>query len=366
MKILQISSGKNFGNYERNFVELCKGLQNRGHEVFAVVRPTCNWKERLDFLPKQNIFRISIRNSFGIFSAQQIAKIVRERGIEIVHAHITKDYFPISLSCRIAKTPKFVLTRHSSYPMKTFHRFALTNLGKAIAVSEKIKANLQTLFPKEKVVCIPNGIESNSISAAERKKAGEAFRLQNNIPLDSVLIGTIGELRERNGQRDLVLAANIVGERFHDAHFAVIGEENSMNKSFRRELRRMVKVFGLEKRFLWLDFVEDTTAFLNALDVFVSPKHSSNPDVTILQAMANQTAVVATENAYLQNDETGLIVPGKKPVQLAEAINRLLSDEDLRNEFGKKAQEAVQEKFDAGKMIEETEKVYRQIAEVRV
>ena len=357
MKILQISSAKSFGDIERHFVNLCRGLQARGHEVFAIIRPTSDWKERLNFLPQQNIFHFSVRNSFGIFSAQKIAKVIRGKDIEIVHAHIGKDYFPSSLACRVAKKPKFVLTRHAPSPMKSFHRFALTNLGKAIAVSGKIKANLQMLFAGEKVIFIPNGIETKEFSVTERQKMCETFRFENNIPFDSLFIGTIGELKEANGQRDFVLAAKIVAEKFHEAHFAVIGVDNSANKSFRRELKRMVKVFGLEKRFLWLNWVEDMSTFLNALDVFVSSSQSEN----ILKAMANQTAIVATENEFLQNGETGLVVPNKEPVQLAEAISQLLSDENLRIQFGQKAQMIVKEKFSLEKMFDETKKVYQSL-----
>lgn len=365
MKILQISSAKSFGSWERHFVDLCRGLQNRGHEVFVIIRPTSEWKERLDFLPKQNVFYFSVRNSFGIFNAQKIAKIIREKEIEIVHAHVTKDYFPSSLACRVAQKPKFVLTRHSPSSMKSFQRFSLTNLGKAIAVSEGIKADLQRLFAKEKTVIIPNGFEINDVPAEVRRKSGEEFRFENNIPFDSLFVGTIGDLKEANGQRDFVLAAQIVAERFHDAHFAVIGEDKTPNKSFRRELKRMVKVFGLEKQFLWLNWVADKSKFFNALDVFTMPPHERSFALDIIEAMAHRTAIVATQTVsakdILQDNETGLIVPTKEPVQLAEAINRLLSDEDLRISIGQKAQMNVREKFNLQKMIEETERVYQSL-----
>jgi glycosyltransferase involved in cell wall biosynthesis len=359
MKILQISSGRFFGNYERHFVELCRGLQNRGHDIYAVVRPSSEWREKLDFLPAQNIFPVSIRNSFGIFSAQKIASIIREKGIEIAHAHLTKDYFPISLSCRLAKNTRFVLTRHSSAPLKSFHRFSLTNLARAIAVSKSGKRNLQTLFTPEKVAFIPNGVKSKE--SAERKKAGESFRFEHNIPFDAPFIGTIGNLKEANGQRDFVLAAKIVAEKFPDAHFAVVGEDKSMNQSFRRELKRMVRIFGLEKRFLWLNFVADLSDFLDALDVYVSLKSAGSSYLTILQALANQTPLVSLETEFLQADKTGLIVPNKEPVALAESVGRILTDENLRISLNQNAEAIVEEKFGLTKMLDETEKFYQTI-----
>lgn len=365
MKILQISSAKTFGGGERHFVDLCRGLYERGHEVFAVIRPTSDWKDRLDFLPNENIRRISIRNSFGVFSAQRIANFIRTNDIEIVHAHVAKDYFPASLACRITKKSKFVLTRHVLFPMKSYHRLALSNLAKAIAVSKGVRANLETLFPTEKIAVISNGVEPPKLSSVQRKTLRETFRFEHNIPFDAPFIGTVGELKELKGQRDFVLAANLVAAEFPDAHFAIVGKANSANRAFRRELKRLVLVFGLVDRFLWLNWVEDTTTLLSSLDVFVSPSHSESFGLATLEAMANRTAVVSTETEgakeLLENEKTGLLVEIQEPVQLAEAIKKLLTDPMLRAEFGKNAAEVAEENFGLAKMIDETERLYQSL-----
>lgn len=365
MKILHISSAKTFGGGEKHFVDLCRGLQNQGHEVFAVVRPTSEWKEKLNFLPKENIIPVSIRNSFGIFSAKKIAKFIRENNIEIVHAHVARDYFPASLACRIAKTPKFIITRHVLFPMKPFHRFALNNLSKAIAVSQGVKKELQNLFLTEKIVVISNGVTANDLSIEKKTGLRNKFRTEFEIPFDSVFIGTVGELKELKGQRDFVLAAQIIAEKFPNVHFAIIGKDNSVNQAFRIELKRMVKVFGLEKKFLWLNWVEEMEMLLNSLDIYVSPSHSESFGLATLEAMVNQKAIVATETVgskeLLENNKTGLIVPINHPVRLAEAIKKFFSDEELRISLGKNAGEAAQEKFSLEKMISETEKIYQSL-----
>lgn len=365
MKILHISSAKNFGGGEKHFVEICRGLQNQGHDVFAVVRPTSEWKDKLNFLPAENIIPVSIKNSFGVFSSQKIARFIKENNIEIVHAHVARDYFPASLACRIAKTPKFVITRHVLFPMKSFHRFALNNLTKAIAVSQGVKKELQNLFPTEKITVISNGVTPNNFSQEEKKNLGEKFRTEFEIPADSLFIGTVGELKELKGQRDFVLAAQIAAEKFPNTHFAIIGKDNTLNQAFRIELKRMVKVFGLEDKFLWLNWVENMEAMLNALDIYVSPSHSESFGLATLEAMSEQKAIVATQTEgskeLLENNKTGFLVPVKEPVRLAESIIDFLSDENLRIELGKNAGEAAENKFSLKKMIEETEKIYQSL-----
>jgi glycosyltransferase involved in cell wall biosynthesis len=364
VRILHVSSAKIFGGGERHLVDLCRGLQARGHAVFAALRPTNEWQEKLNFLPPENILHVSLRNSFGVLSAQRIAEFVRENNIEIVHAHAARDYIPASVACRLVKNARFVLTRHVLFPLKPFHRFALGNLSKAIAVSSAVETNLLKIFPKEKIALISNGIDVEERANVNREKSGQAFRFEHDIPFDAFLIGTIGELNVLKGQRDFILGANIVAQKFSEARFVIVGRDNSYKKDFRRELKRLVKIFRLEERFLWLDWVEETAPMLAALDVFVSASHSESFGLAILEAMAAGCAIVATETEgakELLDEETGKHVAVKNPVELGRAISDFLDDETARSQFGANAQKRALEKFGLEKMIDETVKIYEDL-----
>jgi len=365
VRILQISSARDFGGGERHLIDLSRGLVNRGHEIYVALRPTNQWQERFDFLPKENFLHVSLRNSFGVLSAQKIAEFVDENKIEIVHAHLGRDYIPASLACRIAKTAKFMLTRHVLFPLKPFHRFALGNLSKAIAVSNSVEENLQRIFPKEKIAMISNGIAVENRENIDYVKLREEFRFLHNIPFDAQLIGTVGELKILKGQRDFVLAAQAIAKNFPDAYFAVVGRDNSFKKEFRRELKRLVKIFRLENRFLFLDWVEETTSLLAALDVYVSPSHSESFGLSTLEAMINGKAIVASETdgakELLQDGFSGKLVPVIEPAKLAEAIGELLRDENLRLTLGQNAREIAKNKFSLETMIFETEKIYKEL-----
>lgn len=365
MRILQISSAKTFGGGERHLIDLCRGLQNRGHEIFIVVRPSCEWAEKFDFLPPENIFHASIRNSFGIFSAKKIANFANKNNIEIIHAHVGRDYIPASISCRISKETKFVLTRHVLFSMKPFHKFALSNVQKAIAVSSAVSNNLANIFPRKKITTIPNGISISTDNRQNWKKLREEFRFLHNIPFDAKVVGTMGELKELKGQRDFVLAANEIVKKMPETHFVIVGKDHSMNHTFRRELKRLVKVFGLEEKFLFLDWIDETPSFFSALDVYVSPSHSESFGLAILEAMMLAKAVVSTETdgakELLQDNFSGRLVKIKEPFELSETICDLLKDDGLCESLGKNAQKTALEKFSLDRMIEQTEKVYEEV-----
>jgi len=364
VRILHINSARTFNGGEQHFVDLCRGLKMRGHEIFAALRASNDWEAKLD-LPPENILHVSLRNSYGVLSANRIAEFVRENNIEIVHAHAARDYISASLACRIAKNAEFVLTHHVVFPLKTFHRFALTNLSKSIAVSNRVETNLKKVFPKDKIVFVPNGIDVESRARLDRRELGREFRSEHNLPFDALLISIVGELKMLKGQRDFILAANIVAQEFAGARFVIVGKDNSARKEFRRELKRLVKIFRIEERFLWLDWVEENSSLLAASDIFVSASHTENFRLAILEAMASGCAIVttATQGAKETLDETmAKFVPIKEPVQLAGAIGEFLTNEKMREDFGANAQIRAREKFDAEKMILEIEKVYQEIS----
>ena len=362
MRILHVSSARTYGGGERHFIDLTRGLAGRGHEVFAAFRPTCEWKGRLDFIPAERLFKVSIRNSFGVLSAMRIADFVRENKIEIVHAHVARDYIPASIAT-MASSAKFVLTRHLMLPLKPFNRFALKNVARTIAVSEGVETGLRKLFPKEKVVLIHNGIDLGERRIENRPELREEFRSFHHIPLDVPLIGTLGELKELKGQMEFVLAAAEIVKTLPEAHFVIVGRDNSLDKNFRRGLKRLAGVLGLEDRFLWLDWLEDTRPFYAAIDVFVSPSRSESFGLAILEAIAGGTPVAATETDGAKQllGINGNLARVEDPVSLARAIIDTLQDESLRAKIAASASERAQRMFDLENMIEETEKVYTSV-----
>ncbi|MEP7149405.1 MAG: glycosyltransferase family 4 protein [Acidobacteriota bacterium] len=360
MRILHISSARNYSGTERHLVDLSRSLRARGHELFVALRPTSDWQHRLDFLPPENIFHVSIRHSFGVLSAMKIAEFVREKRIEIIHAHVARDYIPANIASLAAKPAKFVLTRHMLSPLKPFNKFALKNLSRAIGVSEFVGGELRGVFPARKVTVIPNGLDLENLR--DRGALRDEFRLFHGIDNDDTIVGTLGELREPKGQRDFILAAAEVIKRIPNCQFVIAGLDHTADKSFRRELRRLAKVLGIGERTLWLDWLDDTAPFYAAIDVFVSPSHAESFGLAILEAMIRGTPVVATatEGARELLGTTEHFVPPGDPVKLADAICDILSRED-RSFTGDALRQRAAEKFSLERMLDETERVYAEV-----
>ncbi|HMT08322.1 MAG TPA: glycosyltransferase family 4 protein [Pyrinomonadaceae bacterium] len=358
---MHISSARDFGGGERHLVDLCRELVKRGHEVFVALRPTCTWKDRLDLVAEQNFLTVSIRNSFGMFSAKKIGSFVNKHQIDIVHAHLARDYLAASVADRMASRSKLVLTRHVVFPMKPFHKLALRNVDAAIAVSSVVQTELKNIFPPSKIKLIHNGL--NFTIANDRQKLGNEFRQFHRIPVDVPLIGTVGELKPLKGQRDLVIAASEIVKKFPDARFVVAGLDHTIDKRFRRELKRLVSVFGLEHQFLWLDWLEDLTPLLSALDVYVAPSHSESFGLATLEAMSNGVPVVstATDGAKEMIDDHDLLVPIEDPIAISKMVDELLSSSENAREIAERLRSSARSRYSLDTMVDRTESLYNEL-----
>ncbi len=365
MKILQISSAKDFGGGEKHLVDLSRGLKTRGHEVFVALRPTNKWQSRLDFILPENILHVSLRNSLGVLSAQKIAEFVAENNIEIVHAHAARDYIPASIACRIAKTPKFVLTRHVLFPLKSFYRFALGNLSKAIAVSTAVNLNLQKIFPKEKTKLILNGTDFEHLAQNTRANDKQNLQQDLNIPPDTFLVGTVGELKSGKGQDLFLQSAALVVKKFPNVHFIVAGTDNFPQKIFEKQLNILVEQLEIDANAHLVGWVKNIGGLMRGLDIFVSAARTESFGLVIIEAMASGTAVLATEtegaSEILRDGETGKLVPLDNPIRLADAIVEILGDEKIRGDFCRNAQAEAKAKFNLKRMIVETEEIYNEV-----
>jgi glycosyltransferase involved in cell wall biosynthesis len=365
VRILQITSARIFGGGERHFVDLCRELTDRGHEVFVALRPTNEWQDRLHFIPAERFMHVSVRNSFGTFSARRIARFIEENEIDVVHAHAARDYLTASISCRKARRARLVITRHLTLPLKPFHRLALRNVSAAIGVSPAVGEQLERTFSRSRVRVISNGIPIADLSADERRRLGSEFRDYHGIPVDAPLIVSVGELKVLKGQRDLVLAANEVLKRHPQCRFVLAGRDNTVDHRFRRELRRLVRVLGHDDRFLWLDWVEDLAPLFAAADIFVSPSHIESFGLAMLEAMAAGTPVIATDTDGARElvRDAEARVPIKDPVALAAALDRFIADPAGRRALAEGQHRNAAELYSLGRMIDGVEDVYRSIIE---
>lgn len=363
MKILQISSAASFAGGERHFVDLTNGLAARGHELYVTVRANSPLIPHLR-IPPENIRTLPLRNALDAQSAYGLARIVARCRIDVVHAHMARDYSLAAYAERLNSKTKFVVTRHVLFPLNRLHKRTLAHASHVIAVSAATARHLQSqeLVPLERIVVIRNGIDVERFRTESITVDRAEYRRRVGIPDDCMLVGSIGELRRLKRHDDFIRATAMVAREIPSAHFVLAGSEQHEGGDVGGSLTKLVDELELSERFHFLGWLDDAPSMLSSLDLFVSASETESFGLVIGEAMAAGTVVVstATEGAseLIVDEETGLLVPVGDVEKMAKAIMSLLIDQKRRAQFAVEARDRVTKHFSLDRMIDEIEAVY--------
>lgn len=230
--------------------------------------------------------------------------------------------------------------RESIVPLSTAHGFAgvsrnerfyyavekrlLARFPRVIAVANHIKAELvRTGSRPDRVTVINNGIDPQVF---HRDPARQSTARQDlGYQPDDVVIGAVGRL-ESEKRFDLLLEvfADLHREHPH-TRLAIVGEG-----SLRGDLESAILRLGLGNAVRLLGHRTDIVALHHTFDIFVQSSEREGTPNAVLEAMAMETPLVATDvggTSELVNDGVhGLLVPRNVPAQLRTALERVLAD----------------------------------------
>jgi glycosyltransferase involved in cell wall biosynthesis len=366
LRILQISSAQSLGGGERHLSDLAHGLIDRRHEVFVALRPHTALTDELGGVSKESITTLPLRNSLDVNSARQLAKLVRKNDIQIVHAHMARDYPLAAYAAGRNPKARLILTRHVLFPLNRLHRITLAKASRVIAVSQAVASQLRAnqVAAAEKITVVLNGINASRFALARKQFDRQAFLQRWRLPEQCMLVGTVGELTPLKGQQDFLRAAAQIAKQIPGCNFVIAGIDHSPDGRNEAQIERLIDELELRERVRRVKWLDDLAQLYCAFDVFVSASHTESFGLVIVEAMASRTAVVATatEGALeiIRAGETGLLTSIGKPNELAAEIQLLLKDNTTRLRLAEAAQQDVAEKFSVERMVEETEKIYQE------
>ena len=99
------------------------------------------------------------------------------------------------------------------------------------------------------------------------------------------------------------------------------------------------------------------------MDILVFPSHLESFGITLLEAMAMEIPIIASNNAGIPDiiidGETGILVPPKDPSGISQAILKLAGDPALSEKLGAEGRKRVEESFNIDINILQLEKYYK-------
>jgi glycosyltransferase involved in cell wall biosynthesis len=281
-------------------------------------------------------------------SLVRLVRLIRNRQVDVVHAHMMSGALLGYLATRVTGVP-LVTTVHNSFDGHS----VIMRLGDCVAaVSEaERRALVARGFSSAKVVTILNAPLGG---ARSRWFAGERDRA---LPRPSIT--TVCGLHERKGVDTIIEAFRQIAAD-HAANLHIVGDGPD-----RAELERLAQATGFGSRIHFLGSIAEPQTILRSSDIFVLASHAEPLGLVNIEARQAGCAIVASDVGgipeALDGGRAGILVPARDARGFAHAIRALLDDEGHLATM--KAQAATGlERFSIGRLCEGYRDLYDKAA----
>jgi len=234
--------------------------------------------------------------------------------------------------------------------------YAKRKYKKIIAVSEGVKNELIRYYrlPNEDIVVIPNGVDLEEFKPDLEKR--RKIREKHGIEENEIVLMFSGHEFKRKGLEYIIRALPDVKEY---VKLLVIGKDNP------EPYKKLASKFGVSNKIIFAGFVLDISEYYAASDVFVFPTLYEPFGLVITEALASGLPVIVSEFAgatdIMNDGREGLLLKNPtNPKEIAEKVNILVEDENLRKQMSRNARKTA-EKYSWDIITEKTLKVYEDL-----
>lgn len=284
----------------------------------------------------------SIARNFAerIAPTMRLLQVMRRSRADVILANGAFSFLASVFAAKLAHTPIVWLEHNTTLPNDALVRRMIGWADSIVAVSNAIREQFVALKPiaSGKISVIYNGVEVERFY--ENREMRIAYRRMLQIEEAACVVGTVSRLSPEKGIDFFVVAANQIAGDEADARFLIVGDGPE-----RARLEKLAETN--EIRFLGTR--DDIPELLNAMDVFVMPSLAESFGIAVVEAMACELPIVASDVGGLREivlqKETGLCVPPRDVNALANAIQELLRSDNKRRAFGQAGRARVIEKF---------------------
>lgn len=300
-------------------------------------------------------------------TVKQIKKIVRQIKPDIVYAHSTKAgaltrialmgmhipviYNPHGWAFNMAQSKK----KELAYRLIEKAQIPFTKKVVCISEAEMQSAMQKHICSKDKIKIIPNGIDFDLLD-----KVQPVTRRDLGISEDAFVVGQIGRLSEQKSPDVFVEMAEKIKKEIPNSFFVMVGDGN-----LEAEIRRLIKMKGLEDSFLITGWVDNPTGYLNCFDVATLLSRWEGFGLALVEYMYCGVPLVSTKVdaiPYVVDDGIdGLLVEPNSANEAAQAVIRIYGDSVLAAKLVTNGFNIAKYKYDIRRVIKQTQQLYQDV-----
>ena len=170
------------------------------------------------------------------------------------------------------------------------------------------------------------------VTVSSSVKASEFFEREDTCRGKKVRILFVGFVRPEKGIEYLIKAVCKLGTE-KEWELVIVGSREGYS-AYTEKLDKLVDDCNIRKRVRWVGYVQDVSKYFREADIFVLPTLSEGTPHVLVEARANSLPVIATNvggiPTSVADGKNGLLVAPKDPAALGRAIERVITNDELR------------------------------------
>jgi glycosyltransferase involved in cell wall biosynthesis len=304
-------------------------------------------------------------------SAWRVRNIARRLGVDLVHGNSIRAGLIAGMARRLGGPPA-VVAIHDHLPRtrvsRIIQRTIAANLDMALACSQYVADPFEAFGSELRVRVVYNPI--NLARFDPMGVSRQAARSRLGLSDSTVLLGVIGQITPWKAQDDAVRVVSQLKARHPEIRLLVVGSpkfESARydNQAYARRLKELISSLGVQDEVVWLDEREDIPEILRALDIVLVPSWEEPFGMVIIESMAMELPVIATEiggpSEVVTPPKDGLLLPPRQPDVWAEVVARLVERPAERASMGRAARRRVAEFLSVQMFVERVLDGYREL-----
>jgi glycosyltransferase involved in cell wall biosynthesis len=362
-RVLFILPSLRAGGAETQTVDLVNGILPGVSEKYLLCfDPGLDLRGRLDEAQVELVV-VPRTKKFDLRVARRIARLIDERGIDVVHCSLMISLFWGWLGIQMSRRrPPLVAALHTTvnatrradvFDLLVF-QWLLKQCARVIFVCHAQQAHWVRKMPSLAVnsTVVHNGVDTYRFKRGLVAPAASTLRERLSLHGRKVIVHIAG-FRPEKGHSLLVDAFAELCRQSNDSVLVFAGDG-----VLRNEIEDKVRYLGLVESTRFLGVVPDVRPVLEIADCSVIPSAAESFSMAMLESLAMEVPVVTTDVGGLREaviqGTTGLIVPAHDRDALAEALRQCLADDDLRRGMGHAGRELVGTQFERLTMLQKT------------
>lgn len=218
---------------------------------------------------------------------------------------------------------------------------------------------------QKKGIVVWNGVENNDLSITDEEINNFRKHLFN-ATLNEVIITLVGRISRLKGHKWLLMTYLNQLKNYENIKILFVGSPVQGQEYYLEEIEEIINNNGLTDTVKILPFTKDLSKVWSITDIAVMP--STEPEsfgLVAVEAMLSKKPVIGSNHGGLTeiiiNNETGFLVEPNNQKQLSEALNELIKNQELREQFGNAGYQRAVNEFSIDKYVSSIENLFDKI-----